>query len=162
MQTFVSPFTRFQGKFLWILLFLIFPLVLFSQPFQYNRKIQWESPRKIVNFSGDSVVVMSFTGAASMKNQSPDLPVYIESFPLFTNSDSIVSVRIINPVFMPAESNDFGGYDLLADSLRLTFATTSHHKKPYLNISMVPLLKDASGAAMKLVSFTLRMEVLPG
>ncbi len=133
-----------------------------AQPFQYSRKIAWNPAHTGVLPSGDSAMILNFKGAASFPSRFGYLPVYIESFRLFTANDSIAVLRIDQPVYEKTGISGIRDQERITAEPVIRYSVTSQKKQPYLNVSIIPLRKDAEGNTEKLVSFTLTMEIIPG
>lgn len=148
-----------------ILILLVISLFLSStfvngQVFNYKRNIAWEQVKKVTEPGQD--VVPNFAGAAVFSDRFGSLPVYIESFRLFSTSDSIAGLSIDSPVYEKTGLQYIKDDNFIATEPVLKYSVTAGKKGSSLNVSILPLRKDSAGFIEKLISFKLNMNIIPG
>ncbi len=151
-----------------VFIFLLLIMLTFqsnAQSLQYNRTIQWKPLQEVKISAADSFRILSFSGDSRKEEEFGRLPVFFERFRLFSAQDSLVHLKIENPVFQQIDPRDLIRVNDL-DKVSSAFETRSfvsvQRKKSYLNVIVLPIRKNLqTGSFEKLVSFTLTMEFSP-
>lgn len=125
---------------------------------EINHAISW-NPIQYNNSPGyPRTPVMSFQGSL-LRSESGMLPVFIKSFPLTAEMDSVSNVVAENQIFEPIPASELlqiDGLDKISTALSLSYQLTMQRKKSFLEISLLPLrINPATGAFERLISFTL-------
>jgi hypothetical protein len=131
----------------------------YAQSMHQHRVLRWNPSHKVEIGPGDTMQVLSFTGAASQLQGYGSLPVFVENFPLNSADDLILGLSINNPVYQMITSNDLSGVtdlDKISSLINPKYSIGQQRNNAFLSVSFVPVRKNpANGKFEKLISFDL-------
>jgi len=144
------------------LLFFIF-LYTFGQKKIIHKEISWEPPKSISHYytpeqkDYNKTDFLSFEGAQYL-NQENMLPYFYEIIPVTSKN---IDVRIINLKTVSSstqENNILSKYKEIAGIVDLKFNTSLMRGKPYVQIRLLPLIKNSyTGQIEKVISFDIEI-----
>jgi len=112
-----------------------------------------------------ALAVLSFKGSV-MQQESGMLPIFLKSFPLTSDQDSVENIFIEQQVYEPIQEPSLSliqGLDKIIAAPRLHAQLTLKKKRPFLEVSLLPLRRNpATGMIEQLISFTLVVDLVKG
>ena len=132
-----------------------------NAPAIYSYHISWNPERIIPTSPVDSIALLSFQGSVSAPG-SEMLPVFLKSFLLENNQDSVSGIEILNPVYQPLNENIIHlirGLENVEAEIELHHQISADKKETRLEVTFVPLRKNLiSGSYERLISFDLKFK----
>jgi hypothetical protein len=136
--------------------------LVFSQPVHQHRNLKWNPARKMETGPSDTVLVLSFNGAAFQEEIYGFLPVFMEMVPLNSPNDKLISLAIENTVYREISKAELSGMKDLEKIPSVIIPENSiavQRKQAFLSVSFVPIRKNpGNGNFEKLISFDLVYE----
>ncbi len=148
-----------------LLLYFSFALMtpIQASSFKETRKIKWQQDQQIQHEGMPSTCLLSFEGS-NIRDGFGTLPFYVESFPVHSLSDSLLSISLTDLAFLPIPDSVFSAIrdkSKLQSSFFVFHTLVTQRKKSSVVISILPIrLNPETGVPERLVSFTLNMEIL--
>lgn len=147
-----------------ILFLLIAPIFLLGNEISYKKTLTWTGLSRIYISSTDYVNVVEFDGSINYP-ENEFLPMFNGVFPLISTSSDF-DVEIKHPIYSPLEENEIQiikESSLIYNELELTANLTIDRKKPFVQVSFIPIRKnEITGIHEKLIQFTIVITEKPG
>ncbi len=127
--------------------------------------LSWNPIHVNDNPGWSALAVLSFKGSV-MQQESGMLPIFLKSFPLTSELDSVENIFIEKQVYEPIQEPSLSlvqGLEEILAAPRFCAQVTLKKKKPSLEVSFLPLRRNpATGMVEQLISFTLVVDLVKG
>ncbi len=128
-----------------------------------RHNISW-NPLQVINSPGSpATAILSFRGSV-LRQDFGMLPLFLKSFPITTEGDSIGKMTIENQVFEHFSASELlqvHSLDKISGDISLFYQLTTYKKTPSLEVSLLPLRRNpATGEVERMVSFSLAIDLV--
>jgi len=145
------------------LLFLIVPIISFSQYQSMERGIVWTGLEKVQIAENETIQLVRFEG--STNDYSDDLlPVYYERIDL-NKYEHFHHIEIANKIFEPIPPNEFEvikSSKKITSNLQVESGVAFDRKEPFATVRFIPIqINELTGFYERLISFELKIILDP-